>query len=112
MIDTCGNPILKEQRFVGLVAFYRSYCFQSHLAPINLPIPIYRNELPIIATLQYTFVLRWSEIFAEFEMRHSFLNDKLKLEQERLQKSFSSADQIVAMQDSSTASFPPEMAHS
>lgn len=58
------------------------------------------------------YVLRWSEIFAEFEMRHSFLNDKLKLEQERLQKSYSSADQIVAMQDSSTASFPPEMAHS
>ena len=58
------------------------------------------------------YVLRWSEVFAEFEMRHSYLNDKLKIEQDKLQKQYSSANQIVAAQEHNTAVSPPEMAHS
>ena len=30
------------------------------------------------------FALKWSEIFADFEIRHKFLLDKLKLKREKL----------------------------
>jgi len=58
------------------------------------------------------YVMRWSEVFAEFDMRHSHLNEKLQIEQRKLQKEYSSADQVVSDQELSTAIAPPEMAHS
>jgi len=56
--------------------------------------------------------MRWSEVFADFEMRHSYLNEKLQIEQEKLQKEYASADQIVSAQESNTAVAPTEMPHS
>lgn len=58
------------------------------------------------------YVMRWSEVFAEFEMRHSYLNEKLEIEQGKLQKEYSSADQIVSAQEVNTAVAPSEMSHS
>lgn len=58
------------------------------------------------------YVLKWSELFAEFDMRHSFLNEQLKLEQSKLQQNYSSADQIISAQQLNTATAPAEMPHS
>ena len=41
------------------------------------------------------YVMNWSEVFAEFDMRHSYINEKLQLEQNKLQKEYSSANQLV-----------------
>ena len=54
------------------------------------------------------FVMRWSEIFADFELRHDFLNKKLAIERTALQSSYKNANEIIAAQIDSTASAPPE----
>lgn len=41
------------------------------------------------------YVHTWSEVFNEFELRHDFLNQKLKLERDRLTEIHDSADDIV-----------------
>ena len=56
------------------------------------------------------YVKTWSEIFAEFELRHKFLNEKLKLERARLIMSEVSADSIIANIPYSTAIQPPQIA--
>lgn len=48
------------------------------------------------------YAFTWSEIFSEFELRHDFLNDKLKLELDRLSvDEHQSADDIVNSRRSS-----------
>lgn len=49
------------------------------------------------------FVFTWSEIFNEFELRHDFLNQKLKLERERLAEEHDNADDVVNTERSSDA---------
>lgn len=50
------------------------------------------------------YVFTWSEVFTEFELKHDFLNEKLKLELERLSDDqFDSADDIVAKARTSDA---------
>lgn len=61
------------------------------------------------ATNYKIYVVRWSEIFADFEMRYAYLNDKLCLERDRLQKKYSTADEVVEAQKNSTAVMPGEM---
>ena len=51
----------------------------------------------------------WSDVFADFELRHKFLYDKLMLERENLVTSNKSADQIIEDLDKSTAIQPPEV---
>ena len=55
------------------------------------------------------YVLTWSELFASFEMRHSYLEQKLNLEREKLQKNYGSAKEVIANQQANTAIMPPEM---
>lgn len=54
------------------------------------------------------YVMRWSEIFADFELRHDFLNKKLAIERTALLSSYKNANEIIAAQINSTASAPPE----
>lgn len=43
------------------------------------------------------YVFKWSEVFTEFELKHDYLNEKLKLELNRLSEDqYDSADDIVA----------------
>lgn len=43
------------------------------------------------------YVFKWSEVFTEFELKHDYLNEKLKLELDRLSdEQYDSADDIVA----------------
>ena len=45
----------------------------------------------------------------DFEMRHSYLNERLCLERDKLQTSDLSADGIVKQQEQNTAIMPAEM---
>ena len=58
------------------------------------------------------YVMRWSELFADFEMRHSHLNKKLQIEQSQLQKQYISANEVIEAQASNSAIAPSEMPHS
>jgi hypothetical protein len=49
------------------------------------------------------YVLKWSDVFAEFECRHNFLNKKLEFEREKLLGEKKMADEIVAEASTSTA---------
>jgi len=56
----------------------------------------------LIKQIRYFFT--WSEVFTEFELKHNFLNEKLKLELERLSEGeYDSADDIVIKKRSSDA---------
>lgn len=55
------------------------------------------------------YVMRWSEVFADFEMRHSHLYEKLSIEREKLQKNYSTADEVLEQQKDNTARAPKEM---
>lgn len=55
------------------------------------------------------YVMRWSEVFTDFEMRHSYLNDRLCFERDKLQTSDLSSDGIVKCQEKNTAIMPAEM---
>ena len=54
------------------------------------------------------YVHTWSEVFNEFELRHDFLNQKLKLERDRLTELHDTADDIVAKKRTSDSN--PEIA--
>lgn len=49
------------------------------------------------------YVKTWSQIFTEFELRHNFLDEKLKLEREKLYELSKSADEIVEKSKNNTA---------
>ena len=54
------------------------------------------------------YVFKWSEVFTEFELKHDYLNEKLKLELDRLSEDqYDSADDIVAK--SRTSDAPEEL---
>lgn len=55
------------------------------------------------------YVKTWSQIFAEFELRHNFLDEKLKLEREKLYELSKDADKIVSNSKSNSASSPKEI---
>lgn len=55
------------------------------------------------------YVLTWSELFANFEMRYSHLNQKLQLEQGMLQRQYITADEVLDAQAASSAMMAPEM---
>lgn len=56
------------------------------------------------------YVKTWSEIFAEFEIKHNFLNEKLKLERKGLMLNNNSADDILEdAKNNNTAIQPKEI---
>jgi hypothetical protein len=55
------------------------------------------------------FVKKWSEIFADFEIRHRHIDSKLKLERERLTNEMTSADEIVVNLQDNLATQPQQV---
>lgn len=55
------------------------------------------------------YAKKWSEIFADFEIKHKFLNDKLKLEREQLTNELKSANEVVETAQGNTAVQPAEV---
>ncbi|MBS1744935.1 MAG: ATP-binding protein [Bacteroidetes bacterium] len=55
------------------------------------------------------YAKKWSEIFADFEIKHKFLNDKLKLEREQLSNELKTAKEVVEAAQENTAIQPAEV---
>lgn len=55
------------------------------------------------------FAKKWSELFAEFEIKHKFLNDKLILERQRLTNELATAQEVVEVSILNTAVQPKEI---
>ena len=55
------------------------------------------------------YVYTWSQLFADFEMRYSHLTKTLELTQDKLQRDYKSAEDVLEQQKGNTASEPPEM---
>lgn len=49
------------------------------------------------------YAKKWSEIFADFEIKHNFLNNKLKLEREQLTNELKNAKEVVEAAKENTA---------
>ncbi len=54
------------------------------------------------------FAKRWSEVFAEFEINHKFLNEKLLLERNFLVNELTKADEVIISMKENTAIQPQE----
>lgn len=55
------------------------------------------------------YAKKWSEIFTEFEIKHKFLNDKLKLERVQLSNELKTAKDVVEAAQENTAVQPAEV---
>lgn len=55
------------------------------------------------------YAKKWSEIFTEFEIKHKFLNDKLKLEREQLTNELKTAKEVVEAAQEMTAVQPAQV---
>lgn len=55
------------------------------------------------------YAKKWSEIFTEFEIKHKFLNDKLKLEREQLTNELKTAKEVVEAAQKMTAVQPAQV---
>lgn len=55
------------------------------------------------------YVKKWSEVFAEFEMKHKYLNDKLELERGKIIEKNLTANSIISNIDGNTAIQPSEL---
>jgi hypothetical protein len=49
------------------------------------------------------YVKRWSDIFTEFEIKHSFIDEKLQLERSKLSKEYGHANEILSQMTENTA---------
>lgn len=55
------------------------------------------------------YTKKWSEIYADFEIKHKFLNDKLKLERAQLTNELQTAKEVVEAAQENTAVQPAEV---
>ena len=55
------------------------------------------------------YAKKWSEIFADFEIKHKYLNDKLQLERKVLISHYSTANEIILLAANNTAIQPKEI---
>lgn len=55
------------------------------------------------------FAKKWSEVFADFEIKHKYLNDKLQLERKVLISNYSSANEVILLAANNTAIQPKEI---
>lgn len=55
------------------------------------------------------YVKTWSEIFTEFDTKHKFINDKLKLEREKLMLNYKDADEVLEDAKKNSAIQPKEI---
>src|SRR5690606_28279561 len=55
------------------------------------------------------YAKKWSELFADFEIRHKFLDEKLKLEREQLLNELTTASEVVEAVQNNSAIQPSEV---
>jgi hypothetical protein len=109
-VDTYFEVILKQPEFNAINMYWEFYLVGNSLDSTDYIKRHYENakvhgeKSLVFKTEKYkVYVKTWSEILADFELRHKFLNDKLELERDKLLTTFSSADDIINSQKNSTA---------
>lgn len=55
------------------------------------------------------YVKTWSEVFVEFQIRYNYLLEKLSFKKEKFQQNYKNADEIISIQQNSTAKMPGEI---
>lgn len=55
------------------------------------------------------YAKKWSEVFADFEIKHKYLNDKLQLERKVLISHYSTANEVILLAANNTAIQPKEI---
>lgn len=55
------------------------------------------------------YVKTWSEIFADFKIKHEYLLERLNVQREKLQKEYSCAQEVIDSQKGNTAIMPEEL---
>lgn len=113
------DVILKDDRFNAPNMSWEFYLVGNHFSTDNyidreIKNNIHHGERSLVFRVDNykIFVKTWSEVFADFEVRYNHLTQKLQIEQDRLRSNASTATNIVAAQENSTASAPVEMVHS
>ena len=109
-VDSYLAIILKQQEFNASNMYWEFYLVGNSLDSTDYIKRQYENaknhgeKSLVFKTDRYkVYVKTWSEILADFELRHKFLNDKLELERDKLLGHYSSADAIISKQENSTA---------
>jgi hypothetical protein len=110
--------ILKQQEFNAPNMFWEFYLignkfdttsFIKNLINTNKP----HGNRSLILNLEdgriKVYAKTWSEIFAEFEIKHKYLDDKLKLERYQLTNELHSANEVVLSVKNNTAVQPKEV---
>jgi hypothetical protein len=109
-VDAYLDIILKQQEFNASNMYWEFYLVGNSLDSTDYIKRQYENaknhgeKSLVFKTDRYkVYVKTWSEILADFELRHKFLNDKLELERDKLLGHYSSADAIISKQENSLA---------
>jgi len=112
-IDAYLDVILKQQEFNALNMYWEFYLVGNSLDSTDYIKRQYENaknhgeKSLVFKTDRYkVYVKTWSEIIADFELRHKFLNEKLELERDKLISSELSADEIISNIRNNTAAQP------
>jgi hypothetical protein len=102
-VDSCLDVILKQPEFNASNMYWEFYLVGNGLDSTGYIERQYKNaevygeRSLVFKNPRYkTYVRTWSEIFADFELRHKFLNEKLELERDKLINSELSADEIIS----------------
>jgi hypothetical protein len=115
-VHTYMGVILKQEKFNAPNMFWEFYLVgkrfdQSGYIEGQLENAQAHGEKSLVfKTSRYKiYIKKWSEIFTEFEIRHNFLNQQLKLQREKLIVEGDNADEIVELANQNSAIQPPEM---
>jgi hypothetical protein len=102
-VDSYLDVILKQPEFNASNMYWEFYLVGNGLDSTGYIERQYKNaevygeRSLVFKNPRYkTYVRTWSEIFADFELRHKFLNEKLELERDKLINSELSADEIIS----------------
>lgn len=52
------------------------------------------------------YIKKWSEVFNDFDCKHEFINEKLRLEKDFLVKEYKNADEVIQALESNSATLP------
>lgn len=110
-VDSYLDVILKQPEFNASNMYWEFYLVGNGLDSTGFVERHYKNaevhgeRSLVFKNPRYKeYVRTWSEIFADFELRHKFLNEKLELERDKLVSSELSADEIISKIGNNTAS--------
>ena len=112
-VEAYLDVILKQPEFNASNMYWEFYLVGNSLDSTGYierqykNVEIYGEKSLVFKNPRYkTYVKTWSEIFADFELRHEFLNEKLELERDKLTSSELNADEIISNIRNNTAAQP------